>query len=226
MAPRVPVDRSWRAHWLLGLAVVGGLLFTAGLVVELRCGVGRCPAPAVRRLFDLDGVGGLPRLFTTAVFAAVAGHAVAAARRSAGRRAWWWGVVAVGAALLTAGKAVSTHSALERYGGTVVTLVGGVLLTLVGLPLLWREGRRWAVPGSGPVTAALAAYACAALGLDQLTGLVAGVLRQPELLAFAVFLEEGGEAVTAVALLAVVAQWLPGLGARPAPAAPGRHRDS
>jgi hypothetical protein len=194
---------------VLAPAVVGGLLFTAGLLMALRCGAARCPVSPVSRLFDLDRVGGLPRLFTTAVLVAVAVHAALAARRAAGRRAWWWAAVAAGAGLLAAAKAVSTHSALERDDGTVLTLVGGVLLTLVGLPLLWAAGRRWAVPGSGAVAAALAAYAVAALGLDQLTGLVAGVTTRHQLRVLAIFLEEGGEAATALALLAVVARWVP-----------------
>jgi hypothetical protein len=90
-----------------------------------------------------------------------------------------------------------------------VTLVGGVLVAVVGLPVLWRLGVRWSVPGAGVVTAALAAYAVAALGLDQVTGLIGSLSAEPVLLAFAVCLEEGGEAVTALVLLAAVAQWVP-----------------
>jgi hypothetical protein len=60
-----------------------------------------------------------------------------------------------------------------------------------------------------PVTGALTAYAVAALGLDQLTGAVASVSASPVALGFAVYLEEGGEAVTALVLLAVVLQAVP-----------------
>jgi hypothetical protein len=209
VAPRAPAERPRRARWVLAPAVVGGLLFTAGLLVELRCAVGRCPGPAVQGLFDLDGIGALPRLFTTAVFAGVAALGAVAALRSDGRRAWWWAVVAGGGVLLAVAKALSSHSALERDDGALVTLVGGVLVAVVGLPVLWRVGVRWSVPGAGVVTAALAAYAVAALGLDQVTGLIGSLAAEPVLLAFAVYLEEGGEAVTALVLLAAVAQWVP-----------------
>jgi hypothetical protein len=200
----VPTGRPGRGRWLLGLAGLGGVLFTLGLIVQLRCAVGRCPAPGVRRLFDLDGLGALPRLFTTALFVVVAVTAALAAGRAEGRARWWWALVAGGAVLLAAAKAVSTHSALEQDDGRLLTLVGGVALTVVGLPLLLWAGLWWQVPGAVPVSAALAAYAVAALGLDQVTGAVASVSADPVLLAFAVYLEEGGEAVTALVLLASV----------------------
>src|SRR3954449_113177 len=92
----VPTGRPRRARWLVALAGLGGLLFTIGLLVRVRCVAGgRCPAPAVRRLFDLDGLGSLPRLFTTVVFLVTAALAVLAVRRSSGQRRRWWGAVAV-----------------------------------------------------------------------------------------------------------------------------------
>jgi hypothetical protein len=209
VAPGAPVERPRRARWVLAPAVVGGLLFTAGLLVELRCAVGRCPDRATWGLFDLDGVGALPRLFTVAVFAGVAALSALAARRSDGPRARWWAMVAGGGVLLVVAKALSSHSALERDGGVLVTLGGGVLVAAVGLPLLWRAGVRWSVPGAGVVTAALAAYAVAALGLDQVSGLGGSLAAGPVLLASPVYLEEGGEAVTALVLLAAVARWVP-----------------
>ena len=202
----VPTGRPGRARWLVSLAALGGLLFTLGLLVEVRCAVGHCPAPGVRRLFDLEAVGALPRLFTTAVFVGVAVTAVLAAGRAPGRGRRWWAFVAAGAVVLAAAKAVSAHSALEQDDGRLLTLVGGVALTVVGLPLLLGTGLRWSVPGAVPVTAALAAYAVAALGLDQVTGAVASVSANPVLLAFAVYVEEGGEAVTALIVLATLVQ--------------------
>jgi hypothetical protein len=209
VAPAVPTGRPGRARWLIGLAALGGLLFTGGLLVEVRCAVGSCPAPWVWRLFDLDGLGGLPRLFTTAVFGIVAVLAGLRSRRAAGRARLWWGAVAAGGVVLAVAKAVSAHSSLEQDDGRVLTLVGGLALTLVALSLLLRLGRRWSVPGALPVSGALAAYAVAALGLDQVTGAVASLSASPVLRAFAVYLEEGGEAVTALVLLAAVVQTVP-----------------
>ena len=87
--------------------------------------------------------------------------------------------------------------------------MSGVLLTLVALPVLWRLGVRWVVPGEGSVGAALAGYAVTALALDQATGWIGGRTADPVLLAGAVFLEEGGEALAAVLLLAAVARRVP-----------------
>ena len=194
-----------RARWSVGLAVVGGLLFTAGLVTEVRCAVGDCPSPWVRRLLDLDGIGALLRLFTTGVFVAVAVLAGLAARRSSRPVAWWWAGVAAGGVLLAAAKSVSWHSEAERDDGRYVTLAGAVLLTVVALVVLERAGRAWSVPAALPVTAALAGYAAAALGLDEVTGLFTGPVAQ----AVATFVEEGGEAATALVVLAVVSRRLP-----------------
>ena len=205
----VPVGRLRRARWVVLLAAVGGLLFTAGLLVEVRCAVGRCPAPGVRRLFDLDALGALPRLFTTVVFVVIAVSTGLACRRAAGRVRWWWAAVAGGAVALAALKAVSVHSSLERDDGRLLTLAGGVAVTVVALSLLLWLGLRWSVPGVLPVVGALAAYAAAALGLDQVTAAVGSLTTDPVVLAFAVYLEEGGEAVTALVLMATVVQAAP-----------------
>jgi hypothetical protein len=202
----VPTGRPPRARWLIGLTALGGLLFTGGLLVQVWCAVGYCPAPRVQRLFDLDGVGGLPRLFSTGVFAAVAVLAVlAAARSTRWVRAWWAAVGAVGVVLAVA-KAVSWHSTLEQDGGRSVTLVSGVLVTVIGLSVLWWAGRAWSVAAASPVCVALAVYAVAALGLDQVTAAVTTVTSSPVARVVATFVEEGGEAVTALVLLAAVVQ--------------------
>jgi hypothetical protein len=203
--PAVSLRISRTTGWLLAVAGLGGLLFTAGLVFNLECAVGHCPAPLVRRLFDLDGLGSLPRLFTTAVLLGVGVLAALASWRAVDRARAWWGLVAAGGVLLACAKAVSAHSSMEQDDGRVVTLVVGVLVTVVGLPLLWWAGRRWSVPAVTAVTAALAAYALAALGLDQVTAAVVTVSRSPVLRVFALYLEEGGEAVTGLVVLATVA---------------------
>ncbi len=205
MAPAV------RGRWVLALALVGAAVFAVGFVVQLRCAVGACPDPAVRRLFRLDALGALPRLFTTGLFLAVAVLAALAAWRSLGSARLWWAGVVAGGAVLTVAKAVSSHSALERDDGRFVTLVGAVLATVIGLSLLWWAGRAWSVPGTTPIVLALGLYAAAAIGLDQVTETVAGAgLRHPWVpLAVATFVEEGSEAVTALLVLAVVAAWVP-----------------
>jgi hypothetical protein len=197
------------AGWVLGLGALGGLLFTVGLVVRLRCAVGRCPAPQTRHVLDLDAVGSLPRLFISALFVAVAVLGARAAARAEPPARWWWLLLAVGGGLLAGAKLVSVHSAAEQVDGRWGTLVGGLALTVVGLPAVWWAGRRWSVPAAGTVTLALAAYAAAALGLDQVTALVGLVWSGPITRAFATFLEEGGEAGTALLLLAAVVRWLP-----------------
>ncbi|WP_139306993.1 hypothetical protein [Modestobacter sp. DSM 44400] len=194
---------------MLGLAALGGLVFTVGLVVRLRCAAGRCPTPQIRELFDLDAIGSLPRLFTTGLFLAVAVLSARAAARSDPPVRWWWVLVAVGGGVLAAAKVVSLHSAAEQLDGRWLTLVGGLGLTLVGLPLLWWAGRWWSVPAAGAVTFALVVYAAAALGLDQVTLLVGLARSGPVARAFATYLEEGGEAGTALLLLAAMARWLP-----------------
>jgi hypothetical protein len=194
---------------VLVLAAVGGLLLTIGLLVEVRCAVGRCPAPGVRRLFDLDALGALPRLFTTGVFVLVAVLAGLASWRASRRARWWWGLIAAGGVVLAGAKVVSVHSSAEQDGGRLITLAGGVALTVVALLVLLWTGLRWSVPGAAPVAGALTAYAVAALGLDQVTGAVTSVSGSPVARAFAVYLEEGGEAVTVLVLLTLVLQAVP-----------------
>jgi hypothetical protein len=205
----MPTGSPRWAGWLLGLAAAGGLLFTIGLLLQVRCAVGRCAAPGVRRLFDLDALGALPRLFTTGVFLLVAVLAGLACWRAWGRARWWWALISAGAAVLACAKAVSVHSTVEHDDGGTTTLVGAVVVTVVGLLVLGWTGRRWSVPGASHVTAAMAAYALAALGLDQVTGAIAGASANPVVWAFAIYLEEGGEAVAALVLLATVLQALP-----------------
>jgi hypothetical protein len=209
VVPAVPVQRPGRVRWLAVVVAVGGLPFTAGLLVEVRCAVGECPAPRVHRLLDLDGLWGLPRLFTTGLFLAVAVLAALAAARSSRRVRAWWAAMAAGGVVLAVAKAVSSHSALEQDDGRYATLAGGVLVSAVGLSVLWWAGRAWSVPGAVPVSVALAGYAVAALGLDQVTAAVTKVTSSPVALAVATYVEEGGEGVTALVLLAVVSAWVP-----------------
>jgi hypothetical protein len=197
------------AGWVLALGLLGGLLFGSGLAVRFACIAHRCPSRDVRLLLDLDALGSLPRLFTTFLFVAVAVLAGRAAARSERPARWWWAVVGTGTVALAAAKAVSVHSAAEQADGRLATLVVGLLLTAIGLPVLWWAGRRWSVPAAGAVTTALAVYAAAALGLDQVSALVNAIGATRVTRSLAIFVEEGGEAAAVLFLLASVSRWLP-----------------
>jgi hypothetical protein len=84
---------------------------------------------------------------------------------------------------------------------------------------LWVSGRRWGVAGARAVVLAMAAYAAAALGLDLLTGLAAAVQDRVGWLTVAgtTFVEELGEALSALLVLVTVRWQSP---------APGRRRPS
>jgi hypothetical protein len=200
-----PWPRVRDTWWVFGLAVTALGLFLLGFLVELRCGYRGCPGSGSLGLFDLDGVGSLPRLFTTGLFVAVGGWAWRA-RRSVDRSpARWWTAVAGIAAGLALAKLVTLHSALETLSPWL-TLAGGVALTVVTLAALWRTGRRWAIAAARPVVLALALYAGAALGLDLLTHLAAAAQDRVGWLTVAgtTFVEELGEALAALVLLVTV----------------------
>jgi hypothetical protein len=197
--------RGLREPWwvyALGVALVG--LYCAGLVVRVRCTVFRhCGGPG--RLLGLDSLGGVPRLATTALFLAAAVLAWGASRRVSGRCALWWTAIAGVGAVLAVLKLVSAHS-VAKSDSAVGTLLGSMLLAGIGLGALWATGRRWGVAATRPVVIALAFYASAAIGLDAVTWLIGAV--QAETGAFwgaaATFVEELGEALTALVLLGTV----------------------
>ena len=199
-------------RWAIGLGAALIALYSAGLLVRIRCAVGgHCGGPA--RFFDLDALGGVPRLTTTALFVVSAVVAWRASRLSSGRRALWWAAVAAIAAVLAVLKLLSVHSVAKADSATL-TLLGSVLATGVALGGVWVLGRRWDVAAAGPVTLALAVYACAAIGLDAVTWLFAAVQSEAGALSAsaATFVEELGEALAALVVLATL-RWQ-----RPAPA--------
>src|SRR3954454_23822993 len=72
-----------------GLALCAVSLFGLSAVVQYRCVRHACSSES-QRLLDVEAVGGLPRLFTTALFVATAVLATAvAARARSGGRVWW-----------------------------------------------------------------------------------------------------------------------------------------
>jgi hypothetical protein len=201
-----PWPRIRDTWWVFGLAVSALGIFLLGFVVALRCGPRGCSGSPAMRLFDLDAVGGLPRLFTTALFVGVAVLALRARRSAPGPAASWWAAVGAIATGLALAKVLSVHSTLKDSVSPVLTLVGGLVLTVVVLGLLRVAGRRWEVAAALPVVLALAVYAVVALGLDLLTGLAAAVQDHVGWLTVsgATFVEELGEALAALLLLVTV----------------------
>jgi hypothetical protein len=202
--PLPPWPRLREAWWVYALGAALVALYCAGLFVRIRCTfLGHCGGPA--RLFDLDALGGVPRLVTTALFLATAALAWLASRRCPGRRALWWRAVAGVGVVLALAKLSSVHS-LATSDSAWLTLVGSLLLAVAGLGALWALGRRWGVSATRPVVTALALYAGAAIGLDAVTWLIAAVQAQPGALsaAAATFIEEFGEALAALVLLVTV----------------------
>jgi hypothetical protein len=209
-----PWPRLRDAWWAFALGLAALALFTAAFLFRLRCRAGGCGGSAVQRLLDLDAVGGLPRLFTTALFVGVAVLAWTARRRCTGRQALWWTAVAgIGVALALA-KLLSVHSTLKTDLSPALTPAAGIGSTCVGLGILLLAGRRWAVAAAGPVVLAMALYATAALGLDVVTGIAAAAQEEVGSLtrAATTFVEELGEALTVLLLLVVVRRQAAGAG--------------
>lgn len=207
--PRLPARGLREAWWVVVLAVVAVGLFSVGLAVRVHCRVSGC-VWSRDRYFDIQAVGGLPRLFTTGLFVAVAVAAWLASRRVAGGARLWWTAVALIGAVLAVLKALSVHSE-AKSAAALATLLGGVALSAVVLTVLWRTARRWGVAAGTPVVVALGGYAFAALGLDAVTGAVAGLHGGTGLVldSAAMFVEEFGEALAALLVLAAVWWRLP-----------------
>jgi hypothetical protein len=210
---------SW---WVYVLAGVAMTLFLVSLVVEIRCGrTTRCTGTLAERLFSLDELGGLPRLFTTGLFVAVAVLAGTVVRRTTGHERLWWAAVAAIGAVLALAKLVSSHSEAKGMSA-LATLVVGVVLTVVALAALAVTGRRWGIPAASAVVLALGLYAGVALGLDAVTAVVVGVQDQVGMLSHvaATFVEELGEALAALFVLVTV-RWLLPARSSGGPPAPG-----
>lgn len=201
-----PWPRLADAWWVYLLAAVELVLFPVGLIARARCAVGRCADSWFHHAVDLDAIGGLPRLLITGLFVAVAVLGWRASRRSAGTaRSWWLAVAGLGV-LLALAKLVSVHSTAKE-DSPLLTLVVGLALAGAALGGLAATGRRRKIAGARSIVVALAAYAVAALGLDALGSAVLAAHRHVVLLgAFCTFVEEFGEAVTAL-LVVVAVRW-------------------
>jgi hypothetical protein len=206
-----PWPRLRDTWWVVALGLLALALFSVGFLVRLRCGLGTCPARPLGRLLDLDAVGGLPRLFTTGLFLGVAWWGWRGFRATAGRAALWWTAVTLIGLGLALAKLISVHSTAKAGLAPSGTLLVGLLLTVPALGALYLTGRSWGVRGTRAVVVALAAYALAALGLDLLTGALGAVQDRigPLTLAASTYVEELGEALSALCVLVVVRWQVP-----------------
>jgi hypothetical protein len=205
-----PWPRLAEAWWVYALGALALVLFPIGLITRLRCGLGRCTGSTLQHLFDLDSIGGLPRLFITGLFVAVGVLGWLTRRRSEGTaRRWWTAIAGIGVVLAVA-KLVSAHSA-AKHSAPLLTLVVGLLLTGVALGALTVTGRRWGIAAARPIAVALGAYAAAALGLDAITSAVAAAQDHVGALSAAAstFVEELGEALATLFVLVTVRWHLP-----------------
>jgi hypothetical protein len=201
-----PWPRLADAWWVYALGAIELVLFPSGLVARVRCSVGQCRGSWLDHAVDLDAVGGLPRLLITGLFVGVAVLGWRGARRAVGTARLWWTAIVVLGALLALAKLVSAHSTAKEVS-PVLTLVVGVALAGAALGGLAVTGRRWGIVGVRPILVALGAYAAAALGLDALGSAVLAAHPRAVLLgAVCTFVEELGEAVTAL-IVVVAVRW-------------------
>jgi hypothetical protein len=162
----------------------------------------------VARLLSMDAPFSAPRLFVAGLFAASAMAALAGAGSLPGRRTWWTAVavVAAGVAVVKAGSTI--HAAAFAGATELISTTGAVVVSLVlsaaVVGWLWslsrgerRDRRR--------VLSCLALYAGASVGLSAVSTLVSGAVGgASRWAAMATFVEESGEALTAVAFLMAV----------------------
>ncbi|NYJ05869.1 hypothetical protein [Petropleomorpha daqingensis] len=183
------------------LAAVAAALETVGLGVRLFDVRG-----ALGHLLSMDLPGSLPRLFVASVLAAAAVVAALGAWLRPGRRVWWSAVAASAVGLAAAKAAGDLHVRLVHLFGTGEQAWRGAvvlgIVTAAGLVFLWRlsgNDRR----DRRRIVTLLAGYAVAAVGLS-LVSTYARITAGPVSAAFATFVEESGEALTAAGLLVAV----------------------
>ncbi|MGY1805903.1 hypothetical protein ACI8AF_00870 [Blastococcus sp. SYSU D00669] len=183
------------------LAAVAALLETTGLAMRLLDVDGD-----FGRLLSMDGPGSLARLFVVGVLLAAAVVSAVAAVRRPGRRAWWSAVATVAALLGVVKLSSELHVGLVHVLGSGVGVWrGAAVLGAVGVAGLVALGQL-----SGEecrarrrLVLALAAHAVAAIGLSAVSA-YARLTGGPVSAAFATFVEESGEALTAAGVLVAV----------------------
>jgi hypothetical protein len=187
----------------LGLASVAVALEAFGDGLRLSGATGQ-----VARLLSMDAPFSAPRLFVAGLFAASAMAALAGAGSLPGRRTWWTAVavVAGGIAVVKAGStlhAAAFAGATELVGAVPAVILSVALAASVGgwLGSLCRGERR----DRRRVLSCLALYAGASVGLSAVSTFVANAAGgASRWVAMATFVEESGEALTAVAFLMAV----------------------
>ncbi len=188
----------------LGLLVL--TLDVVGLVTRLVCADGAC-RPGVARLMDLDALGSLPRTAVVLLLAAAGlGCLIGVARSSRAGARSWWSVLAVSCTLLALAKAWSVHSLLEVDLGGLLSPVDVqllfVIVSLLGLGVVLLSGGHVRRSTRSAVLTWLSLYAVAAVGLAAVTTWLFGLA--PAVGDLGAWVEESGEALAAVGLLAVV----------------------
>ena len=179
----------------IALAVLAVVLETAGYVTRVNGSRG-----SVATLLSMDAPLSLPRMFVTVLFAVAALVAMVAGGRIPGRRTWWTtvGVVAAGIATVKGGGTIHARAirALDSaVGGTgalaVSVAAAGVVIGVLGFLSRAEQRDRRRILGI------LSLYAVASVGLSTVSAAASG----PFWTAAATYVEESGEALTAVAFL-------------------------
>lgn len=179
----------------VALAVLAVALETVGYVTRVRGAQG-----SLARLMSMDAPLSVPRMYVAAVFAIAALFALAAAGRIPGRRTWWTTVGLVAAAIAVVKGGGTVHVRLmaglrSTFGSTGALLVSialaGVVIGVLGfVSRAERRDRR-------RILGVLSLYAFASVGLSAVSAAASG----PFWSAAATYVEESGEALTAVAFL-------------------------
>jgi hypothetical protein len=187
----------------IALAALAVVLMTTGFLLRLTGADG-----AAAGLLSMDAELSLPRMFVALLFAAAALAAAAGAGNLPGRRTWWLAVaiVAGGIAAVKAGGSVHADAvhALQDAVGRRNALLASVVAAAAVVAVLWflsrnerRDRRR--------VLGVLALYATASVGLSGVSSAVHGAVGGAgRWVATATYLEESGEALSAVAFLVAV----------------------
>jgi hypothetical protein len=184
------------------LAGVGLALEAVGYAVRLSDARGQ-----VATLLSMDAPFSVPRLYVSALFAAAAIAALMGGASLGGRRRWWMGValVAGGVAAVKAGSTLHysafiwVSEAVGEAGAILASL--GVAGAVIGWLWLLAPGER---RDRRRVLGTLSVYAGASVGLSAVSTVVAGAFGAGRWTAMATFVEESGEALSAVAFLVAV----------------------
>ncbi|MGQ0624080.1 MAG: hypothetical protein ACT4PP_05405 [Sporichthyaceae bacterium] len=173
----------------------------------------------IKGAVDIGGENNIPTWWNGLLLLSVAVTAIAAARRAAEpaqRHAWW--VIAAAGGYLTLDELAQLHERLNepvRSTGislpTYAWLLPGVVLAGAGAVILVRAGRHLPVFTARRLGLALGVFACGALGMEALNGLVSGRWLDLELLfAAGTTIEESLEMLACVLAVTAIVDHLVG----------------